>query len=275
MSETDTSLPACDPSALTGTSQAGLTRRSFLISAAGFALTAAFGCGRSSDPAYSTVVVTVFDVSASTSMAAIKKRYLADFQTIVNGLDGSAFLSGYPITGNTAATSMARIGQPFPAYSPWQDNKDQYAAKLAQARISAVQQAGALLADVQTAPATDLLNAFHDAANVFNGEAYRSAPTKRLVIFSDMLQQADKDDFLSEDLTAQKTRQIITDQRAAGQLPSLKGVRAWAAGATADPKGRIGSAKIAQIRQFWISFFHDCGAELTTERYETTLQNYP
>ena len=262
----------------------GITRRAFLSGAAGLALTAAFGCGRShssnaGDSSFSTVIVTAFDVSASTSVKAVRERYFAEFQTVLNDLvannDGDSYLAGYPITANTEATSTTRISQVFPAFRPLKVNKDDSDANLAHAKADALSQTRALMTGVRMAPATDLLNAFHDAANVFNGAAYRSATDKRLIIFSDMTQQAGADDFLREDLTERRINQIIAAQRAARQFPDLKGVKVWVAGATADPEGRIGPEKIAQIRQFWLAFFHDCGAELTTERYGTTLQNYP
>ncbi len=289
MLETDTLLSARNAPAAGNDTSNGLSRRNFLASAAALALSTALGCGQSrrtglkpdadapstSKSSFSTVVVAAFDISESTKLTSARDPYLAGFQAIVNSLDDSAYLSGYPITANTEATSGYRISQSFPAYNPWQDNKDQYIEKLAQARASAVEQARALLTSLRTATATDVLNAFHDAANIFSGDAYKEAPNKKLVVFSDMIQQAGTDDFLREDLSERKISQIIEAQRAAGQLPSLTGVRVWVAGATADPLGRVRPDKIAQIRRFWLAFFQACGGDLTMERYGTLLQNYP
>lgn len=281
MSITDTLSQFCDALSQAGGGRVELTRRTFLAGAAGLALS---GCGRSSSPSadastYSTVIVTAFDVSASTSVKAVRERYFSDFQTVladlVTNLGCDSFLAGYPITADTEATSTTRISQPFPAYRPLDVNKDQYTAKLAQAQTDALSQARALMTDVRTASATDLLNAFHDAEIVFNGAAYQSATDKRLIVYSDMVQQAGADDFLQEDLTKRRIDQIIAAQRDAGQLPDLKGVKVWAAGATADSEGRIPPDKIAQIRRFWIAFFDACGARLPPERYATTLLNYP
>ena len=269
------------------TSLVGLTRRSFLVGAAGLALTAAFGCGRSRSTgtaaapssggqAFPTVIVAAFDISSSTDVAAIRRRYLADFQTVLSRMgDGGVFVAGYVITANTEATSMDRISQPFPDYQPWRDNPDEYKVNRARSKAQAVVQANRLLTSLQTARATDLLNAFHDAANVFNGEDCKGAAEKRLVICSDMIEQAGADDFLQEDLTEPRIQQIIAAQRAAGQLPELHGVKVWVAGATADPEGRVGPEKIGQIRRFWIEFFRACGGDLATERYSTALTNFP
>ena len=280
MSRTDTLSQTCDVLSSAGFARVELTRRTFLTVMAGLALS---GCGRSHSPgadapSFSTVIVTAFDVSASTSVKATRDRYYDEFQKVLDKLvaniHGDAFLAGYPITANTEATSTTRISQPFPAYNPLDVNQDQYNANLAQAQADALSQANALMTGVRTASATDLLNAFHDAANVFNGDSYRAATDKRLVVFSDMVQQAGADDFLREDLTKLRINQIIAAQRDAKQLPDMKNVKVWVAGATADPGGRIGPKKIEQIRQFWIAFFQECGADLAPERYNTTLENY-
>ncbi len=279
--------PPRNPSVMSTSPQSlesGITRRAFVFGAFGLAVTTTFGCSRSHSSSadassFSKVIVTAFDVSASTSMTAVRERYFAEFQTVLNDLvdknDGISYLAGYPITANTEATSTTRISQIFPAFTPSEINKDDYARSVALAKADALSQARALMTGVRTATATDLLNAFLDAANVFNGATHQSATDKRLIIYSDMTQQAGADDFLREDLTKRKINQIIAAQREARQLPDLKGVKVWVAGATADPEGQIPPNKIAQIRQFWITFFQDCGAELTTERYGTTLQNYP
>lgn len=289
MLETDTLPSAHNAPAASSDTSSSLSRRTFLAGTAALALSTMLGCGQSrsislkSDTAapsasaanLSTVTVVAFDISESTKLTSAQDPYFADFQAIVNSLEDSAYLFGYSITANTEATSRYRVKQSFPAYNPWQDNKDQYIEKLAQARASAVEQARGLLTNLRTATATDLLNAFHDAADTFNGDAYKAVLNKRLIIFSDMVQQTETNDFLHEDLSERKISQIIEAQRAAGQLPSLAGVRIWVAGATADPLGRVRPDKIAQIRRFWLAFFQACGGDLTTERYGTLLQNYP
>jgi hypothetical protein len=268
------SLPVQDGAVLSP-----VTRRTLLRTMAAAVLAAAVGgCGKSRAGASDTpplVVVTPIDISASTAAGEVHGRYFRDFQTVVDGMGTGDFLGGYPITGDTMSTSADRIAVSFPAYSPFSgDNYDAFQAKLAQARADAISEARALLTKLGTALASDILNAFQDAADTFNGGACRACPDKRLVVFSDLVHQAGDYDFLREDLTARRAAEIIASQRAAGLLPALGGVRVWVAGATASPS-YVTPEQIAQIRRFWIGFFAACGADLTLETYGTVLQNYP
>lgn len=241
--------------------------------------TSSAGSGSNNDT--NSVIVALFDVSASTQSATVKQRYFDGFQHIVTSTKGGSLLSGYAITSVTQATSTIRIDQMIPTYSASQ-NTDQYNSDCATAQNEALDQARTLL-NLRTAEATDILGAFNDAAGIIDGH---KGMTPKLVIFSDMVHQSGRYDFAREDLTRSRTQAIIHAQRQAGLLPTLTGVEVWVAGATADPSdlsARHANAqpsvlldpdKIAQIRAFWIAFFDACGASLTSDRYSATLQNY-
>lgn len=226
-----------------------------------------------------TAIVATFDISASAHTEIVKKRYLDGFKEVVLGVQGGDRVEGYPITSVTQATSMDRIRATFPVSKGLLDNPETYKAKFAQAERDAVKQASEVL-ELPTAGSTDILNAFTDAAGILDG---CTGMSRRLVIFSDMCHQSSNYDFAREDLTPSRTKVIIQAQREAGLLPSLLGVKIWVAGAGADPSDSAVTPqrfvmepdKIAQIRSFWISFFDACGADLSSDRYSATLQNYP
>lgn len=225
------------------------------------------GCSHTHRP--KSVVVPVFDMSASTNSAPVQQLYRQSFTTLVAAFTGGNILQGYAVTGNTQSTSLTRIQQNFPAYNPMEDNQDQFQAKLAKAKEEALQQFKAFPMNVSRSSATDLLHAFNDAANIFASEP--DASDRRLIVFSDMLQQAGGVDFLVEDLTEARDTQIIEGLRQTGQLPSLTGVSVDIVGAAADPKGRIPPEKIAHVRRFWLAYFKACGADLRPEHYGMVL----
>lgn len=238
------------------------------------ALAAGFlnGCGgRLASPPPKSVVVVLFDMSSSTAKPAVRQLYRASFGTVLAAMSGGDRLRAYTVTGDTQATSMLRASEDFPTYDPLVDNLDQAKRKLAQARRDAATGTDAMLCQVPPARGTDLLNAFSDAASIFAGSPNDSAPVKELIVFSDMVHEAGRDDFFYEDLTDARDAQIISHLRASAELPSLKGVRVVVVGAGADPIGVIGPDKLAQIKRFWQSYFTACGATLVPSDYGTAL----
>ncbi len=235
-------------------------------------LTAALlaGCGGRPAPPTSMVVV-LFDVSSSTSKPAVRQLYRASFGTVVAAMPGGGQLQAYAVTGDTQATSMLRVSEDFPSYNPLKDNQDQAKRKLAKARQDAISKTDVMLRRVPPARSTDLLDAFSDAASIFEGSPNAAAPVKELIVFSDMVHEAGHDDFFYEDLTDARDAQIISRLRESGELPSLKGVRVVVVGAGADPIGVIGPDKLAQIKRFWQSYFAACGATLAPSDYGTAL----
>ena len=103
--------------------------------------------------------------------------------------------------------------------------------------------------------------------------AVPKATSKRLVMFSDMIEQTDRYDF-SKRLTPERMTEIIEAERSGGRLPHLKGVKVWVAGATAQPKEGVHPDNIFAIQNFWLQYFKATGADLTKDRYAATLLNW-
>jgi len=220
------------------------------------------------------VIFVLFDISGSTSTKEIRQRYYDDFLKILDQLRGGEVLLGDVITENTMATISYPINQTFPAYNPLTMNPLTFRDKMKKAREAVIQQAKKLLFERPPAPRTDMLNAFQAAEKVFNGEKYQNASYKILVVFSDMIEQTKRYDFIKEKLTEKRIKEIIDKERREGRLADLKGVKVWVAGATAALRGGLPPSKIQEIQNFWLTYFSACGANLTKERYAPTLINF-
>lgn len=224
----------------------------------------------------SCVIFVLFDISGSTAAPEIRQRYFGDFQKILAEVRGGELLVGDVITENTLVTLSCPINELFPAYNRFVDNPLTHKRKMQKAIKTAKEKAKKLILERPPAPMTDLLNAFQAADKVFNGERCKDAPHKILVVFSDMIEQSRRYDFTREKLTEKRIQEIIQKLRdeKPSQLPNLKGVKVWVAGATAAVKGGLDAQKIYEIENFWLYYFRACGAGLTKERYFTTLINF-
>jgi len=233
------------------------------------------GCSaiKESKTSYCAIFV-LFDISGSTMNPEIRKRYFNDFQQILTKLRGGELLMGNAITENKLAILSLPINEIFPAYNPLVDNPLTHKRKMEKAIKIAEGKAKTLLFERPPAPRTDLLNAFQAADKVFNGEKCKAVPHKILVVFSDMIEQSSRYDFTRENLTGKRIQEIIQTLKRQKQLPNLQGVKVWVAGATAAAKGGLNPKKIYQIQDFWLAYFAACGADLTKERYFTTLLNF-
>jgi hypothetical protein len=240
------------------------------------------GCQGTASKRKHIVVLTLFDVSGSTARKEVRQQYLQDLEKILEEMGereiavcgGDKLLSAL-ITENSLATGKFFIDISFPRYSittkggefPW---KNKIKKKIEEAKKIAED---VLLRGPSTPRYTDLMNSFQLAAKIFNGEECKNFTYKYLVVFSDMFEQTPRYDFFDEKLTPARIKEIINKERREGRLPNLAGVKVWVAGASAGLKG-IPSSKIYQIRDFWLAYFSACGADLTNERYSTTLINF-
>ena len=232
------------------------------------------GCSTQKDvKASSCVIFVMFDISGSTADPRIRQQYFDDFQKILAEMRGGEVLIGDLITENTLATLRFRIDVSFPAYDALKENRYTHKRKMQKAVDSAKKMVEKLIFEYPPAPETDLLNAFQAADKVFNGEKYKSSTHKILVVFSDMI-ETKRYNFLKEELTQDRIREIINTLRKKNELPNLKGVKVWVAGATAAVRGGLSLQKIYQIENFWLRYFEECGADLTKERYSVTLINF-
>ena len=226
------------------------------------------GC-RSRD-AKSHAIVTLFDTSDSTINT--RERYQREFEEkVLKALQGGETLIVDLITENTLATSYP-IEVEFPKFDPTRDNRLMHQQKMQQLKEKVKQELRTLLQ--RQSPRTDLLNAFVAAAKVLNGDRCKHASDKILIVFSDMIEQSARYDFTGMKLTERQIRQLIETLQKTDRLPDLKGVKVWIVGATAAEQGGLPPEKIYEIEKFWMEYFKACGADLTRERYATSLVGF-
>lgn len=98
---------------------------------------------------------------------------------------------------------------------------------------------------------------------------------KVLVIFSDMVEIFGSNNFTYDNLKDTKIAQIIASRQNLGQLPNLNSVKVYVVGAGAGAGNRtIKSQRWFNIENFWLSYFAKTGADLTKDRYGSSLLDF-
>ena len=136
------------------------------------------------------------------------------------------------------------------------------------------EQAEQLVANTPPTAASDLMDAIKAAVRAFTGEEGLAAPSKTLIVFSDMFVQSTRHDFSTDALSSAGIRSLIQDERTGERLPNLTGVKVWVAGAGAASKGGASTGKTKQVRAFWLEYFKACGADLPGKRYAERLAKF-
>jgi hypothetical protein len=226
------------------------------------------------------LIFFLFDISGSTDTPVIRQRYYDCVSKVVDSLQGGEVIMGDIITENSMATASYPINTTFPARTPDTTDLMQTEANN-KAKEQVLGQAKKLLLAPDSQPkssgpsasASDIMNSLQLADKVFNGGTVPRATSKRLVMFSDMIEQTSRYDF-SQPLPDDRVEEIIKAERSARRLPNLKGVRVWVAGATAKPKDGVSPDSIFAIQHFWLQYFKAAGADLSKDRFAATLLNW-
>lgn len=230
------------------------------------------GCGNSrhqqsnNQTQSSTLTYVLFDVSDSAKNR--RDRYFHDFaRIVVEKSQGNETFMGDLITSNSMATSSLPLNITLPA-NTWNTNPYDFA----DLKKGIDNQAYGIIYQKQPKKAqrTDLMNAFQLAENMFSGS---KATSKKLIVFSDMIEQSGRYNFYSESLTDRRIAEILKAEKVNNRLPNLKGVEVWidGAGATDNP---LPPGKLRALKKFWIEYFQACGADLKKYRYSSSLINY-
>ncbi|MDZ4796826.1 MAG: hypothetical protein SGI92_01585 [Bryobacteraceae bacterium] len=251
------------------------------VFAAGLSLTpaqAASGCPEKP----SLVIVALFDLSGSTGSS--RQRYLQDFESVIDRFtasrggqvpfNGEVLIAGDTITENSLASSTFPIYGCFPEYSMWKSNPRSHASAMVRGQDAFREQARKLLGSDSSAKQTDILNSLALSEKVFGGVAGRGASHKYLLIFSDMVEEGARYNFLKRDLSAAGIRGILEAERRGGTLAKLAGVTVWVSGAAAGAGTKMTPTRIREIQNFWTAYFEAAGASLTQDRYSGTLVNF-
>jgi len=240
----------------------------------------------------SKVIFVLFDLSASTEAAEVRRRYLGDFERIVKNLHSDDVILADEITDNPLADSTFPINETIRKYNPFTDNDLRYNRELDRLRHRLIKDAEAILvipAD-SGSPAqgkgkamppagqrkrymqTKILDSLELAQRVFT--TYQRN-RQVLVIFSDMVEESEHYNFRHERLTPARIQQIIRQQKARGSLSGLGGVQVYVAGAAQGAYGHMASDQVHRMQDFWVEYFKACGADLPKARYGSALLEPP
>lgn len=241
------------------------------------------GCGSSEGRAPDAVTMILIDSSESVNNDYAAELYLRglgvsqpdDPDTVLGSIRPGNILLADVITGNSLASAALPVKVQFPVLTAggvklkhdqeMRDKKTEAADGLRELTLK------------QAAPATDLLGAFSQAGKILNGSGYMTSPHKTLIVFSDAIHQAGTVDFASERLTDRRIQELIQQEKDKGNMPDLKGVQVWFAGAGAAEGGQSGISQdqMLDIEQFWLEYFKQAGATLSPDHYGASLENYP
>lgn len=210
-------------------------------------------------------VFVLFDISGSTQSS--RKEYLDGFMKILDirtaseenesGLGRRDVIAADIITGNSLSTGELPIEHEF-KYSFWSGQNTMFAGYKAIAEKKMLAGKAEALLSQKPARESDIFNSLRLAEGVFSRHKKGQSV---LVIFSDMVEQAEGYDFERDPLTGKRIEEIIRQERVKG-LPDLSGVTVYVAGAKAK-----NSARFLRIRAFWMQYFKACGAILEKANY--------
>lgn len=223
------------------------------------------GCG--SKKVKEDVLVVLFDTSGSTQ--GVRGRYLDDFKealSIYKDDPNKILIYGDVITENTLATASYPIKQTVEEDKGWLGNplKRESSKKLVVTQVKKALE--------QVSAKSDIMTGFQLAEKIFAG--HRNARDKRLIIFSDMIEQSSRYQFDVDKLDSNSINDIIAREKEDNRLPELNGVKIWVVGFAAAKKGGLSSGKVQQIQDFWMCYEKATGAEADASRCAARLINF-
>lgn len=198
------------------------------------------------------LVVVLLDASRSTHDAEVRARYLDAFAHVLDDVEAEhGTVVADVIDDNPLAHSTFPIQATFEACDPLTDNRLTCEARAAQLRRDAMDAARAILGRTSEVSGTDIYDGVALAQRVF--DAYPEAGTRRLVICSDMVENAN----------------------VRPPAAHLRGVMVYVVGAGVVAGDELAPERILALQRSWLAYFAQAGADLTPARYGATLVRFP
>jgi len=231
-------------------------------------------CQTADDNPPAKVVCLLFDFSESTNFEKTRKIYADNFRAILSKINPGDEVTAATITEMSVAEPELIVKSAFEVFHPTSDNlfikraeQDDFENKIKAAKDSlCLAVDSALMNTTRKIMRTDIMSSLHVAERIFKAS---HRPKKILVIMSDMIEDSESYNFEKDDLSSQRIDQISEMEKQRGRTPDLTGVKIYAIGATAKSK-----EKFFRIRDFWLNYFHSCGADLANENYGSTLVGF-
>ncbi len=217
-------------------------------------------------------VYLLFDISGSTRSTELHDRNTKAAEEIADRIaKNGGVIFGDVIGSEALNSSTLPVHVLFPVYNPLKTTDKKFNEETGRARETLRQQVRAACAGKTPSARTALMASLEMAGKVFNGEQVKALPEKRLVIFSDMVEESENYDFTRERLTPARIQAIVEAERKAGRLPHLNGVRVWKAGAASVA---LDDNRNRDLECFWIAYFKAAGADLAPEHFGPTLLDF-
>jgi hypothetical protein len=199
-------------------------------------------------------------------------EYLREVDAIAAALSESgAAIRGDVIGTDALNNSRIPIHVDIPSYSVFNSTPEKH-AKAVQAAVALLhKQVEAAINEGSRAQSTPIMESLQMAQKVLNGSEFKQCEHKQLIIFSDMVQESPLYNFAKNPMSAAIGQRILGAERKAGRIPDLAGVKVWKAGASAEG---LSDERIRNLQAFWIEYFHAAGADLSADRYGSSLLNY-
>ena len=234
------------------------------------------GGGSSVDADHPSTLALVFvDVSKSTygKGGIQRQRYLAAFDRVVHALGDGTLLKADIIDVNPLSDSSLPISEFYEKYEGITGKKNQF--QIAQQHKHAAEEAIAQFrALLKRRPTGDsILDSLNIAQDV--NDAYSTAKTRYLIVFSDMIETSQRYRFTDANLRPDRVAAFIRSERKSGDLPTLSGVEVYVVGAGATRGADAKPSHIRAIKNFWLTYFRAAGAILPSYRYSPTLIKFP
>jgi hypothetical protein len=228
-----------------------------------------WGCSGEREP--DVLIVAFFDVSKSAE--DLHPYFISDFQKVLQvAKEDPRFIliMADRITAKTEETARFPARARLEASGGWLANPLKERKKREQELQGALNEVKTMLQ--QRALQSDILSAFRSARKVF--ESFKRTKYKMLIIFSDMIEQTEKYDFVSMKLDERTIQRVIQKEQQQGLIPDLQGVMVWIVGIGADEEGGIPRQKVRELERFWVAYLRAAKADIEEGRIHQTLLNF-
>jgi len=235
-----------------------------------------WGCSNNKSPEEQSakVVCVLFDLSETTNTPEIRKVYLDKFNLVLKKMHPGDAIEAALITEKSLSELELSIECEFPVIESKANTElfEKEAGIRSEAMLklkidSLLSVADSLLfKPKRKIPITEIMGSLQVAERVIKSFPQ---PKKIVVIFSDMIEDSQLYNFNRESLTDKRINKIISIEKGKKLLPDLKNVKVYIAGA-AHPD----TDKYNRIRNFWIKYFKETGANLAEHHYGAVLINF-
>ncbi len=232
-----------------------------------------FSCKKGPEPAkkQSKTIVVLIDYSESAKNA--RQDYADSFDKILSKTNPGDHLFVWKITELSEMESKPLIDEnfPFPKNATNDFYKRQEIVKAQKIAIEKKENIKRKIQDIlslkeQLSMRTAILGSLQVAERVFKTDKKDKSV---LIVLSDMVEDSSEYNFEKDALAQKRIDEIIIEETNKGRIPDLRGVKVYAVGARSNSRNQY-----YRIRDFWLKYFKDCGANLEKENYGSTLINF-